>query len=228
MHHIELITQERNPFTEKVARALALKKVEYERVIVSEPAEIRRASPVTHKLPVLRVGAERRDDSSKIIRWLDELFPQPPLLANDSKVAEAQSRLAEWSDSSFAFYWDRWRTARFPLPGDEEPADPSLWDRVRDGVGGALRWPRPPSRGELRELQVIEGLSKRLDDLVGFLGDRAYFHANQPSLADLAVMGMLTILRDGPIPGSNDLIQARPTLVSYMGRVDQATGFHPE
>jgi len=218
---VRLYTQRRNPFSEKVARALALKRLPFERIVSDAPEDIRRWSPVTHRLPVLEIDGKRRHESARILDWLDELYPDPPLVARDAKVAEAQRRLAEWSDTSFLWYWDRWRMARFPLPGDEKPADPGLLSRLRSGIGRGLgRGGRSLTRLELRELEVVEGIAKRLDDLVGFLGSRPYFHAEAPSVADLSVYGMLLLLRNGPIPGAPELIADRPPLLAYMARMD--------
>lgn len=218
---VRLYTQRRNPFSEKVASALALKRLPFERVVSDSPEDIRRWSPISQRLPVLEVDGRRRHESAAILDWLDEIQPDPPLLARDVKTAEAQRRLAEWSDSSFLWYWDRWRMARYPLPGDEQPADPSLLARLRSGLGRTLgRGHSPASRVALRELEVLEGIARRLDDLVGFLGNRPYFHADAPSVADLSVHGMLRLLSAGPIPGAPALIAQRAPLVAHRARMD--------
>lgn len=222
---IRLITQERNPFSEKVARALALKKLPFERVLVSEPEEIRQFSPDTHQLPVLEIDGERRAESGAILYWLDEIYPHPPLLSSDSKAAEAQRSLAAWSDSSFAFYWNRWLASQEGGADADGPAEPDgFLDRMRGSLGRSLGLGARPSRSVALEMQVIAGIERRLDDLVGLLGDRDYFHASQPSMADLAVLGMLLLIRYGPIPGSPEMLAARPILVAYVQRLEAATG----
>ncbi len=218
---VRLITQERNPFSEKVARALALKKIEFERVIVTEPHEIALYSPDTRELPVLEIDGERRPESGAILFWLDERYPEPPLLSPDTKVAEAQQRLAEWSDSSFAWYWNRWLASQEPVEaGAAAPTDSGFLERMRSSLGLGTR----ASRTDTLELQVIAGIERRLDDLVGLLGDREFFHADQPSMADLAVFGMLLLIMHGPIPGSREMLEARPSLVAYLHRLENATG----
>ncbi len=222
---VRLITQERNPFSEKVARALSLKKVEFERVVVSEPEEIRHYSPDTLTLPVLEIDDERRPESGAILFWLDERYPEPPLLASDSKVAEAQRSLAEWSDSSFAFYWNRWLASQEePVEGEAETPDSGFLERMRASLGRSLGIGVRASRNDALELQVIDGISRRLDDLAALLGDRNYFHSDSPSMADLAVFGMLVLIQHGPIPGSKEMLAARPSLVAYLERLESATG----
>jgi glutathione S-transferase len=58
-----------------------------------------------------------------------------------------------------------------------------------------------------------------MDDLVGFLGNRPYFYADRLSVADLAVYGMLLVMRDGPMAGSAAMLAERPTLVAHTARL---------
>lgn len=223
MELIRLYSQTMNPFSEKVARALALKRLAHERVEVNDPSEIQRLSPVTRRLPVLEIDGEQRAESPQILDWLEERYPEPSLYSRDPQTRQAQRRLAEWSDTSFAWYWDRWRAARFPRPGDEKPPAAGLLAKLRGSLGQ-----RPPSRVELRELEVTDEMSHRLDDLIGFLGNRPFFHADEPSAADLSVCGMLSVIAFGPMVAGTNLLQQRPQLVRYMERVEKfiADGAH--
>jgi len=223
MAGIVLYTQHYNPFSEKVATVLRLKGLGYERVASDQPEDIRRWSPVTHKLPVLEIGSERVHDSDRIIQWVDGLFPEPPLRAGDPRSAEAQERLAAWADSSLLFYWDRWRQARFPRPGDEQPLAAGLLDGLRGKLERSLGLaPARMSRAEARELEVVGEIVQRLDDLVTFLGERPYFHGELPSIADVSVYGMLRVLADGPIPLPTDAIASRAPLAAYVERLEAA------
>ena len=149
---IRLYTQATNPFTEKVAAALALKGLAFERVISDDPEDVARWSPVERTLPVLEINGRRKADSIKIVSWLDSLYPEPALLSTDPRTADAQRHLAEWSDDSFLWYFNRWRTARYPRPGDDEPIEDNLLGRLRDHVGRHLgrALDRPASRADAR------------------------------------------------------------------------------
>lgn len=215
---VRLYTQSLNPFAEKVAAALALKRIPFERIVSDEPEDLQRWSPIARMLPVLEIDGRRKSDSQKIVRWLDELYPEPPLYSRDPRVAEAQLNLAEWSDNSFSWYWNRWRTARYPQPGDESPIEDSLLTRIKEKIGRTFGH-TPRSRADLRELEIIDELQDRMDDLVGFLRDRPFFHADEPSIADLSVYSMLLILRDGPIPDCAEAIAERPTLAAFLDRI---------
>lgn len=223
---IRLYTQTVNPFSEKVAVALALKALPFERVISDDPEDVARWSPIARMLPVLEIDGRRRAGSMAIIDWIDALAPDPPLYSSDPRTALAQKSLAKWADDSFLWYWNRWRSARYPRPGDEEPPDASLLGRLRRRVGrhversiGRPLGREPLSRAEQREIEVIGELEDRLSDLVGFLGTRPFFHADTPSIADLSIYSFLIVLRGGAIPGCAEAIEERPTLTAFIERM---------
>lgn len=215
---IRLYTQTVNPFSEKVAAALALKGLTFERVITDQPEEVARLSPIARTLPVLEIDGRRKADSLAILAWLDALHPEPPLYSSDPRTAVTQKSLAEWSDNSFLWYWNRWRAARYPRPGDEEPPDDSPLGRIWERVGRRLGR-KPHNRADQRELEVIGELQDRLSDLVGFLGNRPYFHGGEPSVADLSIYSMLHVLTGGAIPGCAEAIAERPTLTAFIDRM---------
>ncbi|MCP4040325.1 MAG: glutathione S-transferase family protein, partial [bacterium] len=179
MPSIQLYSQRFNPFTEKVACALALKGVEYLRTDVSEADEIKRLSPETQTLPVLEVDGKRVADSNDIIRWLEELYPDPSLYSPDPKVRRQQESLADWSDSSFAFYWNRWRAVMDEHERVKDQANPGLLTRIHQHVDQRLGIEHEESTEDIVGVRpIIEALSNRLDDLVGFLGSRPYFFSD--------------------------------------------------
>ena len=61
------------------------------------------------------------------------------------------------------------------------------------------------------------------DDLVGFLGDRPFFYADQPSVADLSVYAMLRIMETGPMTNSATMVRSREPLTAYMKRMEALT-----
>lgn len=225
MSEIRLYTQRINPFAGKVVGALKLKKLDYDVRVSDDPNDRKRWSPVTGQLPVLQIGDERRHDSNQIIAWLEERFPEPSLYASDPKTAATQRNLAEWADASFLFYWDRWRTARFPRPGDEQPVSEGPLDSVRQHLE---RWvgrrDAAPSKVELRELEVLSELSHRLDDLVGMLGTSRFFQSTTPCVADLSIYAMLRVIRDGPMLSGREMIEARTPLADYVERMREMLG----
>jgi glutathione S-transferase len=218
-----------------VIRALHLKRLAFELHEPETPEDYRRWNPETGLLPLLEVDGERVHDSTAILLRLDELFPEPPLLASDPRTATAQRRLEEWADESFFWYWLRWQGAQpqasaIPVqraladarPGAEPPHSGatlrSLGARLRRRFESTRAAP-PPDAARLRD-----ELDQRLQDLVRLLAGRPFFYSERVSMADLAVFAMLRSLAGDSIPGGARLLARRPELVAYVRRVEQATG----
>ncbi len=212
------------PFTEKVRRALLFKRLPFELREPAGPEDYRRWSPETGLLPVIEIDGERVADSTAILYRLDELFPHPPLLAADPRTAEQQRQLEDWADESFLWHFLRWQRM-------EQEWQSARSVRGLNGASGlqrALRavgaWIRAGGTWERPHAALLRQIGDRLDDLLNFLGARSFFYADQMSMADLAVYGMLFTLRREAIPGAARLLAERPGLLDYMGRVEQATG----
>lgn len=214
------------PFTEKVRRALLYKGVDFEFVQPESEEDYKRFSPRTGTLPVLDLDGEHVPDSTAILYRLDEAFPEPPLLSRDPTVASQQRQLVEWADQSFLWHYMRYRrsapdavalpttaTRRQARPPDE---DAGLLRRL-------LAWLRTGGTWERPHTSLLRDLGLRLDDLVRFLGSRPYFYAQELSMADLGVYGMLYVMRNDSIPGSAALLAERLPLVEFMQRVEAAT-----
>ncbi len=221
----------RAPYTEKVRRALHLKKLDYRLREPESPEDYRRWSPRTGLLPVLEIDGERIPDSTEILLELDRRHPNPPLLSRDGKLADQQRQLEEWADESFLFYWMRWLrlsgdASSLRLPEENGAAE----EGERRGLArfGPLRrllaWLRAGGTWERPEADLLRGIADRMDDLVNFLGGRPFFYADSPGMADLAVYGMLYTLRYDSIPGAAALLAMRPSLVEFMRRVEHETG----
>lgn len=220
---ITLYGPRRTPYTEKVRRALVLKGLDFELREPSGPEDYKRWSPETGLLPVVTIDSELVSDSTGILLRLDELFPKPPLLASDPVIAAQQRQLEDWADESFLWYWNRWlvlvqqRQATAPATARRGPLRVSL-------VRRALAWLRAGGTWERPETALMRGIEDRLGDLVNLLGSRRFFYADQPSMADLAVYGMLFVLRMDAMTGSARLLASRPTLLEFMRRLEEATG----
>jgi glutathione S-transferase len=212
------------PFTEKVHRGLRWKGLAFELVEPAGPDDYARLSPETGLLPVLEVDGRRIPDSSAILDFLDERFPEPPLLASDPRVAREQRRLEDWIDETFAFYILRWVRSRF---GPEAPAP------LPDGfpLGPMKRLGLIDEDGKLRsEVFDTSGggpgpeFERRLDDLDQLLGSRPFFFADRLSRADLSVYASLSVMYRDVYAGARALLDSHPRLVAHVERVLAATG----
>jgi glutathione S-transferase len=231
MSDVKLFGSNLSPFVEKTARGLALKKLGFELVPPRSPSDLRRWNPQTGKMPVLEIDGKRIYDSTLILRWLDERVPDPPLVSRDPATAAGQRQLEDWSDESL--YWLlmglRWLprnadasarqiTDELPAPGFVKPFVRALLRRQLAGSTRAQGFGRLPAEVLERELGI------RLDDLVALLGDRPFFFADAPSVADLSVFGMVHSGSSGPTPEFERAFSERPELREWQKRVEQATG----
>ena len=217
MAQITLYGPREAPFVLKVELALVLKKLDFTLEVPRGPEDYKRWNPETGLLPVIDVDGTRVHDSSAILDFLDERFPEPPLLSSDPKVASSQRRLESWAEETFIFYWMSY--LRTLVRGDE----------AADGDSSAPSRAGPRSRLSRRKkaptLNLEEGLGKefgqRLDDLVNFLGSRPFFYSDRVSRADLAVYSFLNYIPEtaGPVKA---IVESRQALVDLMARVEAA------
>lgn len=210
------------PFVTKVGKALRWKGLAYEVVEPSGPEDFRRWNPETGLLPVLDANGTRVAHSERILDWLDEHHPDPPLVARDPRTARAQRALEHWTGETFYYYWLRWLRALLDVPELEtvptEGASSRIGEMARLGVLSRVR-EAVSDRGTALIGFDVE-FEKRLDDLAGFLGTRPFFYADRMSRADLTAVAFLESLAAGRIPGGRRMLQSRPALVALIERVE--------
>ena len=215
MAQITLYGPREAPFVLKVELALVLKKLEFALEVPRGPEDYKRWSPETGLLPVIDVDGTRVHDSSAILDFLDERFPEPPLLSSDPKLASSQRTLEAWAEQTFFYYW--MTHLRTLVRADETPNGDSP---PRTGARSRLT-----RRKKAPTLNVQEGLGKefgqRLDDLVNFLGSRPFFYSDRVGRADLAVYSFLNYIPEtaGPVKA---IVESRQALVDLMLRVEAA------
>lgn len=211
------------PFVAKVKLALSMKGLAYENIEPSGAEDFRRWSPETGLLPVMQIGATHVADSERILDWLDEHHPEPPLVARDPRTARAQCALEHWTGETFYYYWLRWLRALFDVPGlaDHPTSGTSsqIGELARLGILSRVHERMAERKAEVALLSLDKEFEHRLDDLIGFLGSRPFFYADRPSRADLTVIAFLRSLEDGHIPGGRRMLAERPALLALGERV---------
>ena len=242
---IALYGSRASPFTEKVARGLALKQLDFALVEPASAEDYRRWNPETGRLPVLDLDGERLHDSTNILLRVNELYPEPPLLSSDRRAAESQLRLARWVDDTFSWYWNRWlrRAGAPPVVGPFLAfAGESLADaerRMRSAAPArpprpagtslrswvATRWREQPESTSWNEQErIVHEIAHRVGDLARLLAPRPCFYADQIGIADLAAHAMLRVLAQDAIPGTRRCLEQHPPLLGLMERVERETG----
>jgi glutathione S-transferase len=218
MAQITLYGPREAPFVLKVELALVLKKLDFAHEVPRGPEDYKRWNPETGLLPVIDVDGTRVHDSSAILDFLDERFPEPPLLSSDPKAASSQRTLESWAEQTFFFYW---MTHLRTLVRADEATDEDSSGPPRTGSRSRLS-----RRKKAPTLNLEEGLGKefgqRLDDLVNFLGRRPFFYSDRVSRADLAVYSFLHNIPVTAGPAVAAVVESRQALVDLMARVEAA------
>ena len=195
---LELHQFRHSAFCEKVRLVLAAKRLDYSVVEVVPGVgqlELVRLSG-QRQVPVLVDGPEVIADSTAIALHLEARQPQPALLPVDP-AARAQVRLLEdWADSTLA------AGARLALV-QAAAADPVLRtallpEATPDGLRslvGALPGGLLAGLGQVVDQGALQDLRSNLEQLAVLVQAQPYLVGSALSLADLAVVGQLSLLK---------------------------------
>lgn len=222
MAEIVLYGSRRIPFVEKVARAIEYKGLPFEVVEPRSQEDFRRFNPETGLLPAATIRGEFVHDSTAILHALDAAYPERPLLAADPRVASQQRQLEDWSDECFLWYYAVWNAMKKTAEDGHRPRTARNWLRWLAGLldaGDETPRPRP---FRMSQQQLLREIAGRLDDLINLLGDRRFFYADTPSMADFAIYAMVHSMQRDDIPGTAELVTSRPALVEHAARVEAA------
>jgi glutathione S-transferase len=220
-----------SPFVEKTLRGIAHKGLDCDVVEPKSPGDVKKLNPQTGKMPVADLGEERVYDSTFILRRLDELVPEPALVADDPSTAAAQRQLEDWADESLYWYIMAFRFAgenaqravaqlmdALPIPAIARPIVGRLIGRQ---IGAQVR---AQGAGRLPPDVLAKEFAARLDDVERMLGTRPFFYDDRLSVADLAVYGQLHFADSAVTPEAQAILRAHQGLVDHMKRVEQLTG----
>lgn len=194
LHQFEI-----SPFCQKVAKALRHKGIAFETVdyngITAAKAQ---ALSKVGKLPVLDINGQRIQDSTRIARYLDEHYPDLPLLYPQDPQQKAQVELWEdWADELLYFYEVYFRV---------NDAD-ALAQAVAISVVGRPAYERPLVKpllklalqtqlymqglGRMAAADVQAEFLRHLARIDGVLSATGWLVGNSKTLADMAVGAQL-------------------------------------
>jgi len=216
-----------SPFCEKVRRALAYKGLDYEIHDVERfaPEKYAEVTPVG-KYPVIDHDGTKVFDSTDIIEYLDEHFPQKPLLPADPAQAALAHVIEDWADESLYFYemtmrlaWEHNCEKRVvhefvaTMPGlTVEQALPMIVKTVGDKVAEQGLGKKP------RE-NVVRDAERHFAALDGMLDGDDWLLGDALSVADIAVAPQIRALlyAEEVVP----IVEARPRVGKWLERVDE-------
>ena len=207
MLNVKLYGYSTSPFVRKVGCCLYYKDLPFEFIPVNpmEPREI--AFTGQTQVPVLQIGNEWRTDSTPLAIWLDESFPEKPLLGKTPQERESILAMDSWVTDSLIlagfrsayegemnakFRHRAWRLAAIvssqtPLPDEMRNAWPDLLKTA------------PFIKHMMCHADESETLSEMLArvplQLIGNLQGGPFFGGRkEPSLVDFAIFPQVVFM----------------------------------
>jgi len=196
---IKLYGYPTSPFVLKTSCHLKYKQLPFEFIPVNPITREQIKFSKQNQVPVLSIADEWRNDSSPIAIWLDESFPEKPILGNNPVERERILKVDNWISQQLlparfrvAIIWD------------------SAWDSLRNGwiLGAAMNnafaipwylqmmWPILVKRAKflqriVAQLNLAEPLwdmhQRLADEFIAHIGKGPFLASMQtPSLADLS------------------------------------------
>lgn len=230
-----------SPFVVKVGVFLKYKQIPFDFVPVNPVAPKKQLGkfPGQRQVPVLTIDDEWRADSTPLGIWLDEVFPERPILGEDPSDTDRILAMDQWVNDQLlmgafrhAAQWDnRWDAIRngwtlstilhysTPLPFFLRKA----WPFIIQRVGFVRRFGDSVDQGEtLREMR-----ERQRDEFLAHLGNGPYLGNRQRvSLADLsAYSSLMTPHLIGMRPRSTFL--DNPVIVDWCRRVQTELPANP-
>jgi glutathione S-transferase len=201
---LELYQFEASAYSEKVRFLLDYKQLPYRTVEVTPGVgqiDVFRLSG-QRQVPVLKDGDEVIPDSTAIARYLDEKYPERPLLPGEPKQRGLCLALEDWADESIGTYGRKvmigafsqhpnFRTALLPA------TTPDLLKNLVGAVPGDVLTLLGTGVGlgpeDIKAATII--LKQALEALCLMLQDSPYLLGAQPTLADFTVAGLSMYLK---------------------------------
>lgn len=218
-----------SPFCVKVHRILAYKGLGYTPRSVRSPAEMKRLNPNARKVPILSYDGTLVADSSRILDFVEQRHPEPPLWPEDPYERSLSHVLEDWADESLYWYavYQRWA-----IDSNFKP----FAQRTFGTLPPPLRWIVPgfvrksvlkqlegQGLGRLPLEQVQANLQQQVQMLDGLLVKQPYLAGEKLSAADIAVFAPLRAMSVSSMPESAGIVRRRASIVDWLKRVDGAT-----
>ena len=185
-----------SPYVRKVLACLALKGLDYEIDPITPffgGDEFERLSPL-RRIPVLVDGDFVLSDSSAICAWLDEAWPERPLLPAEPRQRARARWLEEYADTRLG--------------------DVFVWGLFYPKIVAPIVWGEP--RDEARIERTLEAeLPREMDYLEGQLPADGFLFGEAIGLADIAIA---SFFRNGAYAGFEPDPARWPRVAAFVAR----------
>lgn len=239
MSNIQLLSYPTSPYAQKVACYLKYKQLDFDFIPVNPISNAEIAFTNQRQVPVLKIGDEWRKNSSDLGLWLDELYPEKPLLpsepdqrkslldsdswVSDSLIPSVFRHAVEWQ-STYNSITNGWRLARAvhnatPLP---------LYVRLAWPLG-VKRAPFIVDMVQQMDLnESIPDMNRRLqNEFISHLSQGPFIGGQtKPSLADLSAFPVVTSAYFMGMKSKQSLIQ-HPEIHAWAKRVHETLPANP-
>lgn len=209
LYHVPL-----SPFCRKVRLSLAEKKIECELVeerYWQQNPDFLRRNPAG-KVPILKIDGKTMSESAAICEWLEEKYPSPALMPQDTDGRFEVRRLVAWFDDKF----------------HNEVTSKLLYERVNK----KLMQRGFPDSGNVKS--GARAIKYHLDYMAWLLDRRRWLAGDAMTLADFAAAAHLSALdyisdvdwnRSDTVKDWYAKIKSRPAFRNILA--DQVPGFPP-
>jgi len=192
-----------SPYVRKVMACLHLKGLAYEIDPITAffgNEEFERLSPL-RRIPVLIDGDVELSDSSVICAYLDEAYPDPPLLPESAA--------------------DRARARWFEEYADTRLGDVFIWGLFYQKVVRPIIWSEPGDQARI-DKTLAEDLPREMDYLEGQLPAEGFLFGGSIGLADIAIA---TFFRNGLYVGFDPDPNRWPRVAGFVERALEQSCF---
>jgi glutathione S-transferase len=201
---LELYQFELSHYCEKIRLILDYKGLPYRKIEVTPgigQLELYRLSG-QRQVPVLKDGTEVIADSSAIARYLDQRYPERPIIPSDPKQRALCFLMEEWADESIGLKARKVMIGAF----NQNPAFRKAWlptstpDFLKTLVESVPREALDvlglgTGFGPDAVKSAREAMQQNLESLSVLLRDSSYLLGDEPTLADFAVAGLTMYIK---------------------------------
>jgi glutathione S-transferase len=214
------------PFCHKVKAGLDLKGIAAQRVEVNpmnkkELPELPEGAP--KKVPVIEVDGRIIYDSTDILMFLDEARPDvQPFMPTDEAARAKAVKIEQWVDDELTFslptvIYGTWGEAAKAAQVTARTSNFGFVQNIAVRAGGSLIM-HQVCKKILKKRGKTDGhawMAENLDQIETWLDDD-YLAGSAVSLADVAVHGALTCVKEFPV---FETIMSRPKLATWYNRM---------
>jgi glutathione S-transferase len=217
-----------SPYCDKIRRIMNYKEIDYQvqEVTMAKMGGIKKKNPAG-KLPFIEHDGKVVCDSTDIAYYLEEKFPEKPILPEDNSDRALVHFFEDWADESLYFYE---MYLRFTLPHNAEVTIPKLM-HADSKVVKVMMKPVVPKMmkfvignqgvGKKSLENVLNDVRRHARAISDYLCGRDWLVGNSITLADIGVISQLSCIND-TIEG-RDILGEHKSVTNWMERTDKAT-----